>query len=139
MRVVWASGTLAAAGLLWVIYLADGATETPNPSARSGPMRVEFERTGGVAGMRLVATIDGEALAPDERAQLEELISAVDFFALPERLASPLPGADRFQYRITVEQGEQRHTIVIGEATTPPALRPLLEWLTRAARGPRGS
>ena len=139
MRVVRASGTLAVAGLLWVSYLMYGATETPNSSARSHPMRVHFERTGGMAGMQFAATIDGEALTPDERAQFEELITAVDFFALPERLVAPSPGADRFQYRVTVERGEERHTVVISEAVAPPALRPLLDWLTRAMRGRRGS
>jgi hypothetical protein len=102
-------------------------------------MRVHFERTGGMAGMRLAATIDGEDLAPDERAQLEELVTAVDFFALPERLTAPSSGADRFQYRVTVERGDRRHTVLIGEAAAPPALRPLLEWLVRALRGRRGS
>jgi len=102
-------------------------------------MRVHFERTGGMAGMRLTATIDGEALAPDEQRQLEELVTAADFFALPGRLATPSPGADRFQYRVTVERGDQRHTVVVEEAASPPALRPLMEWLTRAARGRRGS
>jgi Emfourin len=102
-------------------------------------MRVHFERTGGMAGMRLAATIDGEALAPDERARLEELVTAVEFFGLPEHLAAPSSGADRFQYRVTVERGDQRHTVLIAEGAAPPALRPLLEWLTRAMRGRRGS
>jgi len=102
-------------------------------------MRIQFERSGGVTGIRLTAVIDGEALAPDERRQLEELIAAAGFFALPERLAAESPGADRLQYRLTVEWGDQRHSVVVEEAAALPALRPLLDWLTRAARSRRGS
>src|SRR5262249_26450737 len=139
MRAVGAPGILAVAGLLWVSYLAGGSTEALNPNARSSPMRVLFERSGGMTGMRLTAVIDGEALAPDERGQLEQLIATADFFSLPERLASESPGADRFQYRVTVEWGDRRHSVVVEEAASLPALRPLLDWLTRAARSRRGS
>lgn len=102
-------------------------------------MRVSFERTGGFAGMRVSATIDSEVLSPEEERKLRDMVEATDFFQLPPMLLTPTPGADRFVYRLTVESDGQRHTVEASDAAVPSSLRPLLEWLTGAARKRRGS
>jgi len=56
------------------------------------------------------------------------------FFELPSTLSHAQPGADRFQYTVTVETRERRHTVEIAEGAAPPRLRPLLDWLTAKAR-----
>ena len=43
-------------------------------------------------------------------------------------------GADQFGYSITVEDGDRRHTVLTNDGTVPASLRPLLDWLNRAAR-----
>ncbi len=102
-------------------------------------MRIQFERSGGFAGMRLTATIDTDALAPDEARELQALIEAARFFDLPAVIASPTPGADQFQYRLNVETAERRHTVEVGDAAAPDTLQPLLRKLTTLARSARGA
>ncbi len=101
-------------------------------------MRIELERTGGLAGMRLTAAVQTEALSPEEARELQGMLDAARFFDLPAALASPTPGADRFVYRLTVEREAQRHTVEMGEAAVPAALQPLVQRLTARARSARG-
>lgn len=99
-------------------------------------MRIEFERTGGFAGMRVAATIDSQTLPEDKAQALKEMIEQAGFFDLPPRLVSPTPGMDQFQYRLTIESAERGiHTIETSDAAAPPQLQPLLRELTLLARG----
>jgi hypothetical protein len=101
-------------------------------------MTIDFERTGGFAGARLATTIHSEDLPAEEEGQLRDLIAAADFFQQPATSPGRAPGADRFQYKVSVEGDGRRHTIQVNEGAIPPELRPLLQWLTKVARqGPR--
>ena len=103
-------------------------------------MRIHFERSGGITGMRVTTTVDTDLLPEDEAQELRDMLDAANFFELPERLASPAPGADRFQYRLTVENDDQEpHTVHMGDASAPPEMQPLLRKLTLLARGQRDS
>jgi hypothetical protein len=97
-------------------------------------MRIHFERTGGFAGTRLVATVDSQMLPPEDAGNLHGMVEAAGFFDLPSVIAAKTPGADRFQYRLTVETPDRRHRVEVDEAAVPARLRPLLEWLTILAR-----
>ncbi|MBW4495206.1 MAG: hypothetical protein KME26_19380 [Oscillatoria princeps RMCB-10] len=97
-------------------------------------MRINFERTGGFAGMRLATVADTNTLPPEEANQLRRLVDAADFFHLPPTITSPTPVADRFQYRLAVEENGQQHTVTVSERALPAPLRPLIEWLLAAAR-----
>ena len=100
-------------------------------------MRIEFVRTGGFAGMRMASTVNTDSLSPDEARALRESVDAAHFFDLPSTLTSPTPGADRFQYKITVEAEGRRHTVELGEAAVPENLQPLIQRLTALARAAR--
>lgn len=102
-------------------------------------MRIDYERTGGFAGMRLAATVNTEALPAEEARGLREAVEAAKFFELPALIASAPQGADRFHYKLTVEAEGRRHTVEMSEAVVPEALRPLLQQLMARARAPRGS
>lgn len=95
-------------------------------------MRVFFERTGGFAGIRMTKTIDIDTLPKSERNQLQLLIEAADFFKLPENITSANSQPDCFHYTITVEKGQQQHTVRVSEQAVPDTLRPFLEWLMKA-------
>jgi hypothetical protein len=97
-------------------------------------MKISFERTGGFAGIRLATTVDSATLTPEEAAQLRTLVDNAKFFALPAKIKATAPGADRFQYAVTIETPNQRHTVTVDEGAAPPELRPLLNWLTTAAK-----
>ena len=96
-------------------------------------MRIEFERSGGFAGMRLRATVQTTALPAEEAREIEALVLAADFFNLPRVLSAPRPGADMFCYEVSVADGERRHAVRADDAAVPPSLQPLLRRLTRMA------
>lgn len=99
-------------------------------------MTISFERSGGFAGLTLRTVVDTDALPPDEAERLRKLVARAGFFDLPGALPGG-EGADRFQYVVTAEDGERRHTVRTGEAEAPDALRELLDELTRLARSKR--
>ena len=125
--------------LLWALLLVAAhvpPTIEPQAIGREGAMQIEFERTGGVAGIRFAANVDTDALAADEATKLRKLVEDSSFFSLPARLKATTPSADRFQYRLTVRTPERSHTVDVSEGAAPPSLRPLIDWLMAAARKP---
>lgn len=100
-------------------------------------MRILFERTGGFAGLQLKATLDADTLPPPQARRLRRLLEESHFFELPLRLEGPASRPDRFQYRLTVESNNSIHTVHASEDTVPAEMRPLLDWLTAAARQER--
>ncbi len=101
-------------------------------------MRIQFERTGGFAGMRLAATIDTATLPADQANTLPGLIEAAHFFDLPAQIPAPPQAADQFHYRVTIEAEGKRHTVEAGEGAASPALQALFQQLTQLARSARG-
>jgi hypothetical protein len=97
-------------------------------------MRIEFERTGGFAGMELSTSVEVEDLAPRDRELLESAVESASFFQLPRRMISAAPGADRFQYHLVVEREGERHEVEVGEAVIPDTLRPLIDHLSMLSR-----
>jgi len=97
-------------------------------------MRVILERTGGFAGIKLRTSLDSESLTESQARCLRELVEKSRFFDLPLELHAPNSGADRFQYRVTVESEKGSHTVVASETAVPPEMRPLLDWLVQRAR-----
>ena len=96
--------------------------------------RIEFERSGGFAGISLGTSVDTSQLSPDEAREMEELLAKVNFSAPRELPMRASRGADRFQYNLTVTRGGQTQTVSIGESEVTPELRPLLDRLTDMAK-----
>jgi hypothetical protein len=97
---------------------------------RVDTMNIHFERSGGFAGLRASQDLDSADLSPEERSELDRLVETAHFFDLPSDVRAANPGADRFQYKLTMKEGSREHTVGIDEAATPENLRPLLRWLT---------
>ena len=118
--------------VLWILLLAPIYSSVS--AVHGSPMHIQFERSGGFAGMRLTATIDSERLSSDDAATLRDLIAAARFFDLPAKSEKAATGADRFHYKVIAEMDARRHTIEIDESVVPSSLRPLLNWLTEKAK-----
>jgi hypothetical protein len=103
---------------------------TQGSKRRRARMHVYFERCGGFAGLRLSTTVDSDTLTHEDQQLLADMVAASDFFQVPPQIIAPSPGPDRFQYKITIESGDKRHTVVVDEQVVPSALRPLTKWLT---------
>lgn len=96
-------------------------------------MRIEFTRTGGFAGMRLTTSVDTADLPAEQVSMLDKLVKDAGFFDLPEKLLPESPKPDRFEYRLTVNEAQESHSIVVSDAAAPESLRPLLNYLTTMA------
>ena len=98
-------------------------------------MRITFSRSGGATGVRLRTIVSEDDLSAPHAARLRRLVKTADCFRLPQEMMADRKQADRFQYELTLEDGERRHTITIDDEAATPALLKLLEWLTDVARG----
>lgn len=97
-------------------------------------MLIQFERTGGFAGLRTAVTLNTDSLPLEEAQKLHELVEGAGFFEIPEKFPPPKRGADYFQYKLTVEKEGKKHTVEVSEPAVSPKLRPLLESLIKHAR-----
>jgi hypothetical protein len=108
--------------------------KTPQTSQRKVTVIIRFERTGGFAAIPQRVVIDTDMMGADQRRSLMALIEPASFFHLPKHIPSADHVADRFQYRITIEDVERTHTIQTDESDVPDTLKPLIEHLTALAR-----
>ena len=111
-------------GMLHVFVSGCMAVENKN-------MQVSLERSGGFAGVVTTKTVDTATLGTDEAQQLRQLVKTADFSHLPEAIASPTNGSDRFQYKLTVVEHGRQHTVTVSETTVPTSLQPLIKWLSQ--------
>jgi hypothetical protein len=94
-------------------------------------MRISLERTGGFAGMTKSTTVDTDTLPENEASQLPQLLEEADLYNLPPQISSRSLQSDRFQYKLTVEDHGQKHTVTVSEAALPGQLKPLIEWVNK--------
>ncbi len=97
-------------------------------------MLIFFERTGGLAGIKLKGSLDSSNLPIREAQRLQRLLKQSGFFDLPPILTSNQPSPDRFSYRVTVETDKGKHTVNAEEAALPDTMRPFLDFLTRSVK-----
>ncbi len=97
-------------------------------------MQIQFQRTGGIAGITQRYSVSPESLPDDDRRKLMELIANAHFFDQPAELRKAGPGADKFQYKISIESDQGSHEIRVDQGAAPAELQPLIAWLQAAAR-----
>ncbi len=97
-------------------------------------MKIYLVRSGGFAAIELRSVIDSEQLAEEERQKVETLVEAAGFFDLPGEIPSSGSGVDRFHYTLTIQRGEQSHTVETGEEGMPAELQALVGEVTQLAR-----
>ena len=93
-------------------------------------VHVEFRRSGGLAGIAMVARVDARDL-PVEQAQLVTELIGGD--SPPAAASAPVGGADRFNYELRLADGDRTRTFNWDETQVPDRLRPLLASLTGKA------
>jgi hypothetical protein len=75
-------------------------------------MQYFIERRGGLAGLKASCTLDGDALDPDDRETLEQLLDS-------EEPLGTDPGADRYTYLVTRQNSSGTTTREIPESVMP--------------------
>ncbi len=97
-------------------------------------MKVQVERSGGLANIRRTYAADAAALDAETAGELRRLVEAAELGTFPEN-PTPRPGKpDRFCYRITVEQEGRERSVTVSEDTASEALLRLVEWVQRQTR-----
>ena len=96
-------------------------------------MKIQFERTGGFAGMKLAIDLDLESLPVDDASIIQKLIEAADLFHLelpPENQVM----RDGFQYHLSIETEDNQCSFLMDDTALTDKLRPLVNELTLLAR-----
>ncbi len=94
-----------------------------------------LERTGGIAGSRMIAMVNTESLPLEDARNLHQMVEDAGFFSLPEKLPEPNTGADLFNYKLTVEKfglsfsEGKKHTMEVNQLNIPENLQPLIQAL----------
>jgi len=98
-------------------------------------MRLTLKRSGGFLGAALPqVVVDSAALPPEQQEQIEGLVRAADFFALPQTLLAKPAGVDRFQFELEVRDDIGRaHRVIFGEEGTPASLLELAQAMREVA------
>src|ERR1041384_1504419 len=96
-------------------------------------MRIDFERSGGFAGMTISSSVDTDKLSASEAGDLTQIVKSAQFFSLPERINGG-PGADQFNYKITVQSDTLSRTVQTTDSAMPPNLKPLVDRMMALAR-----
>ena len=79
-------------------------------------MKVIVERFGGFAGIRRRGERDGNELSPEQRAALQTLMEGRET-ATPSDV-----GADRFTYRVEVQDETGTKRVTVSESSLPRSL-----------------
>lgn len=102
-------------------------------------MRITLERIGGFTGMRMTRVINTDQLPSKEADQLHQLLTKTDFFHQPAETLESSRQPDRFQYRVCVEDGKRKHTVLVSETAMSHQFRQLIDRLNAALRKPSAS
>jgi hypothetical protein len=94
-------------------------------------MKIRFRQSGGVAGVSKVAEVDSAGLPAHEEERLRGMVD--------QALGAPVPPPetgmpDEEQYYIEIQTTEIQQTIIVTHSSVPPALNPLVHYLTSIAR-----
>ncbi len=90
---------------------------------------ITFERSGGVVGNEIYLDLNVDTLSEDNAKRLLNLVENADFFKIPSNLGMAST-TDEFQYKVTVDNGNEHHSVHTTDTTMPKSLFPLVRELT---------
>jgi hypothetical protein len=93
-------------------------------------MILSLRNVGGFgAATRRATVIDTNSLTASDSASIMALVSAGNFFQLPEEIPGDLATRDGFGTVFDIEDGARKHTVEFDLPTASPDLRDLVELL----------
>ena len=99
-------------------------------------MKINFERTGGFAGIKQAVSLDLDSLSVEDSSALQKLIKDADLFNMPGPDTQPA-ARDGFQYTITIMWENEERILRVSDGSIPNGLLPLLNDLSLRARANR--
>ena len=98
-------------------------------------MKINFERSGGFAGMLTTVSVDTSSLPSEQAAKLQNMVEDANFFSLSSAPPPKRGPADYFNYRITVEAEDGRkHTVECTDIAMQSSIKPLIDFLGKQAK-----
>jgi len=99
-------------------------------------MKINFERSGGFAGMLTTVSVDTSSLPSEQAAKLQNMVDDANFFSLSSAPPPPKRGpADYFNYKIMVETDDGRkHTVECTDIAMKSSIKPLIDFLGKQAK-----
>ena len=94
-------------------------------------MKLALIRSRGVAGMPRRAIVEPKPGSAQE-AEMRRLVARADLGKFPDPTIRT--GPDRLLYTLSVEDGEERHSVPFDDERTPESFRPLMEAILKHAR-----
>jgi hypothetical protein len=95
-------------------------------------VKVSIVRGGGLAGLVTTTAVEEGALSPEDASELRAKVEEAGVFDLPPKLTGRPNQADRFNYALTVEDHDRRHTVLMSEDALPEGVRDLISWVSTA-------
>lgn len=96
--------------------------------------RIQFERTGGFAGIRLATDFELDDLPREQAHRLRELLDDLDIDEYNRKHAHEPRVPDSFSYTIVVFTDERQYQIETGDNTASEKMNDLLALLTQIMR-----
>ena len=95
-------------------------------------VHIEFQRSGGFAGLTMRTEVDTAELPSEEAQVYERLAESLERSGVGD---SPPPGKpDRFQYELTITRGKDSRRFRLAEQDLTPEARELVSLLVERAR-----
>lgn len=97
-------------------------------------MRISFKRSGGFAGLvgqNQGIEIDTEKLPQPKAKELEKLVKETRAFDHQSDDTTAYQARDGYQYDLTLDEGERKHSIQTSDGAVPDKLQPLIQWLSK--------
>jgi len=95
-------------------------------------MKVQFQQSGGFAGLLKNCEIDTETLPPDKAKEVHELVHKSELPRSGEFLSDTT--YDLHQYDITIEDGATKKSVTYDDQSLPAAAKPLIGYLKKCAK-----
>lgn len=98
--------------------------------------RVRLTRSGGLAGLSSVASVDLDDLPPAAAEKVRAALDKVDFKPRKRRTArgAPVGLPDAYQYDIEVNDGKKRRSLTARDPVASPEIQALLDALLPLAQ-----
>ncbi len=92
--------------------------------------RLRLTRSGGIAGIDMVASVDIDELPAHIGASVRSAVAGIGKGEAAARpLAGPPPGADRYQYDLVIEANGERRSVRAHDGALTPDLRTVVDAL----------
>jgi hypothetical protein len=96
-------------------------------------LQLSLRRTGGLAGLPMMASLDTRDLEPEEAQRIFDALDHADLPRVQDRPGGAPGAADTFQYHLEIRGAGRAQTVGFTEQQMPAELAPVIRALMRHA------